>query len=112
MAGTACAARSLTSSRLMPPSGWRMTTRGSSEIPKTPASVLASLTNGSEQMTAVGTPRRSSSIVSWTLHDVHEPQSPIAVMTQSASRASSSRTSSAAPNEAFGFCRQIASRVP
>lgn len=45
--------------------------------------VTDSLTNSRVMMTAVGRPRASSSIPSCRLHDVQDPQSPMAVITTS-----------------------------
>jgi hypothetical protein len=45
----------------------------------------ASPMNASVQIVTVGTPFRSSSTESWIHHDVHEPQSLIAVTTASTS---------------------------
>jgi len=39
--------------------------------------------NWSEHMVIAGTPRFTDSAVSWTLHDVQEPQSPEPVITRS-----------------------------
>ena len=62
---------------------------------------LALDTKGSVQMTAVGTPRFSSSIPSCRLHDEHEPQSPDAVITTSHLSAMSSIMSSGQSREAL-----------
>ena len=52
-------------------------------MPPSFAMASALLTNGSVQITAVGTPLRSRVIPSCTLHDEQEPQSPDAVITTS-----------------------------
>jgi len=44
-------------------------------------SSLARPRNASVQIVTVGMPRFSSSMESWIHHDVHDPQSPMAVMT-------------------------------
>ena len=56
-------------------------------MPKLFASSRASPRNASVQTVTVGMPRFSSSTESWIHHDVHEPQSPMAVMTAPTSRA-------------------------
>ena len=50
-------------------------------------------------MATVGIPRFSSSMESCTLHDVHEPQAPVAVMTKSHLAASSSSIAGSALRE-------------
>lgn len=52
-------------------------------MPSAARCVAHSLTNSLVTITAVGRPRVSSSMPSCTLHDVQDPQSPIAVMTAS-----------------------------
>ena len=81
-------------------------------MPSTPPSVTARLSKALEQIIAVGRPRRSSSTVSWTLHDVQEPQSPIAVTTHSASAASASMASSGAGPVGYSFRRAITGTIP
>jgi len=61
--------------------------------------------NGSVQITAVGTPRLSSSTPSCRLHELHEPQSPIAVTAMSAIATSSSISSEGAGRLALSFAR-------
>ena len=58
-----------------------MMASGRSGMPRFFASSRASPMNASVQMVTVAMPRFSSSTESWIHHDVHEPQSPIAVMT-------------------------------
>lgn len=79
-------------------------------LPQIAACALAVGTNSSVQMTAVGTPRLSSSIPSCRLHELHEPQSPMAVTTASHVRASSAITSSGATRLALGLARTTTSR--
>ena len=50
--------------------------------------------NSSVTMVAVGMPRFSNSMLSWTLHDVQDPQSAIPLITTSHSRAAASSISS------------------
>ena len=52
-------------------------------MPSAAHCVTLSLTNSRVMMTAVGRPRASSSMPSCKLHDVQDPQSPIAVITTS-----------------------------
>ena len=56
---------------------------GSASIPCIRHRPRADLENRWVTKVAVGTARRSRDILSWTLHDEHEPQSPTAVMTAS-----------------------------
>jgi len=51
-----------------------MVSRTRSGSPPDLASRAATGANGRVQSSTAGTVRRSSSILSWTLHDVHEPQ--------------------------------------
>ena len=60
-----------------------MTAIGMPPMPKVRDSARPSGANSSLQITAVGMPLFSNSMVSWRLHDVHEPQSPTAVTTAS-----------------------------
>lgn len=52
-------------------------------MPSAAFCVVHSVTNSRVMITAVGRPSVSSSIPSCKLHDVHDPQSPIAVITAS-----------------------------
>ena len=69
---------------------------GRSGTPNTLACAVPSFMNVSEHTTAAITPRLVNCAMSWTLHDVQDPQSAIALMTRSASFASSSSTWSVA----------------
>src|SRR6185369_3982369 len=86
--GNATCARPSTCSSDKPPSGCAIFTSGRSGVPNTLDCVVPSLMNGSDTMTAVTSPRLRNSDMSWTLHDVQDPQSPIALTTKSASFAS------------------------
>lgn len=101
--GQAASVRACTSSAEMPPSGWGITTTGKFSTPIDCASKRASGRNLSVQMVRVGTPRRSNSIVSWTLHDVHAPQSPVPFTTNPQSAPIRSNSSSPAPTAEFAF---------
>ena len=52
------------------------------------------LRNASVTIVAVGMPRFSISMLSWTLHDVHDPQSAMPLITTSHSRVAASSISS------------------
>src|SRR5439155_10784581 len=62
--------------------------------PRLVVTIPYSVRNSSVTTVAVGTPRFSSSMLSWTLHDVHDPQSAIPLITRSHSRAAASSISS------------------
>ena len=65
--------------------------------------------NSSVQITAAGTPRASNAIPSCRLHELHDPQSPMAVTTAS-QWSSASSTSGAATRVALGFVTVTTSR--
>jgi hypothetical protein len=67
--------------------------------------------NSSVQITAAGTPSPSSAIPSCRLHELHDPQSPMAVTTASHRAASCRRTSGSATREALGFASVTTSRT-
>jgi len=79
-------------------------------LPQIVACARELATNSSVQMTAAGTPRRSSSIPSCKLHVLQDPQSPIAVTTASHSRARRSSTSGSATRLALGLRTTTTSR--
>ena len=56
--------------------------------------------NSSVTMVAVGMPRFSNSMLSWTLHDVQDPQSAIPLITTSHSRVAAASISSGAGSAA------------
>ncbi len=82
MERNALSALAVASSRFNPPSGCLIITMGNKGIPWDCACNSPNVTNASVQMVIVGIPLFSSSIESWILHDVHEPQSPIALITR------------------------------
>ena len=51
-----------------------MTTASESGAWRARSITVSSLTKASVAITTAGTPARVSSVVSWTLHDVHDPQ--------------------------------------
>ena len=99
----ASAARAAISSSVSVLSGWRTTTGSRRPAPSAVRCASASRRNASVTMTAVGTPRPSRPTVSCRLHDVHDPQSPIAVITASFSAAIRSSSSASAGREKLGF---------
>ena len=80
-----------------------MTTGSSRSAPSAVRCKSASWTNALVTMTAVGTPRPSRPTASCKLHDVQEPQSPIAVMTASVSCAIRSSSAGSAVREKLSF---------
>ncbi len=70
-----------------PPIGCLMIASGRFGMPRLAASARASPRKASVQIVTVGTPFFSSSTESWIHHDVHDPQSPMAVKTAPTSRA-------------------------
>ena len=62
--------------------------------PRLVVTIPYSVRNSSVTIVAVGMPRFSSSMLSWTLHDVQDPQSAIPLITTSHSRTAASSTSS------------------
>jgi hypothetical protein len=59
------------------------TARGSADRPRISALMWASSTKWRAVSATVGVPRFSTSIMSWTSHDVHDPQSPLLPITAS-----------------------------
>ena len=84
-------------------SGWVMTTGLSCWAPSAAVCTSASWTKAAVMMTAVGMPRVSSPTASCKLHDVQDPQSPIAVTTTSVSAAIFSSSVSGASREKLAF---------
>ena len=80
-----------------------MTTGSSRSAPSAVRCTSASCWNASVTMTAAGTPRSSRPTASCKLHDVHDPQSPIAVMTASFSAAMRSSRPASAGREKLSF---------
>ncbi len=93
------------SSRLRAPNGCGTTAIGNPGAPSAFACARPSVTNAVEHTVIALLDRFVTSTLSWTLHDVQDPQSPDPVMTRSHSRASSSITSAGAPTEADRFRR-------
>ena len=65
-----------------------------------------------EHTVTAARPRFVASTLSWTLHDVQEPQSPDPVMTRSHSRAISSTISTGAGTDAERFLRFTTRATP
>ena len=100
---------SLTSSGWRPPRECGIITRGRYGIPKLLTVVRARNSKRPVHIVTVGLPLFSSSTESWTLHVVQDPQSPIAFITRSVVRISSSIVSAAAENVELGFTCQLVS---
>src|SRR5207248_6165154 len=99
-----------TSSSRMPPSGCGTRASGRSAMPRFFASSRASASNSKVPMTAVGTPRCSSRMAPWILHDVHDPQS--ALPTRTKSHADSASRASGDGGPATGLSRLTISPTP
>src|SRR5262245_28606305 len=106
----ASSALRITSSSWMPPSGWGTSASGRSAMPRLAASRRASASNSNVPMVAVGTPRCSSMIEPWILHDVQDPQS--ALPTSARSHWESAARASADGGRATGFSRLTTSPAP
>ncbi len=85
---------------------------GSCGWPSASACALPSETNAVEQIVIPAWPRFKISTLSWTLHDVHDPQSPDPAITRSHWFASSSITLCGAGMEAPRFPRLITFAAP
>ena len=68
-------------------------------MPRAARCISASCTNSVVTTTAVGRPRASSAMPSCVQHDVHDPQSPIAVRTMSFSAAMAASSAGSAAFE-------------
>ena len=93
----AASARLRTSSDFTVPIGWRTITIGESGALKASRSDFARASNGCVITVTANLPRFWISMESWTLHDVHEPQSPRPLITKSLWAASSSKSFLGAP---------------
>ena len=69
-------------------------------------------TKAVEQTISAARPRLAICTLSWTLHDVHEPQSPDPAITSSHCSASSAMTASVAGTVATGLRRLITDFTP
>ncbi len=105
-------AMSRISSRLRTPKGWGTSAMGSSGAPSAFACAWPSVPKAVEHTVTAMRPRFAASTLSWTLHDVQDPQSPDPVMTRSHSRASAAMTSSGAGTEAERFLRFTTRAAP
>ena len=85
---------------------------GRSGCPSAFACVRASTWKAVVAMVSVARRRFCNSTASWTLHDVHEPQSPDPVMIRSHWSTSSCMTAAVAGTEAMGLRRVITSFTP
>ena len=109
-ASRAVSTLSSASASLMPPSGCFTTASGRPGTPRFFDSRCASSTNSSVARTIVGTPRSSSRIAPWILHDVHDPQSELPTRAKSQRARSSSAWGDGGP--ATGFSRLTISVTP
>lgn len=85
---------------------------GSRGLPSARACARPRVSNAVEQIATAVLPRFAISMLSWTLHDAHEPQSPEPAITTSHSPASSSMTSGRAGIEADAFLRLTTRATP
>jgi len=74
--------------------GWRTYTAGRPGWPRLVVTMPYSVRNSSVTIVAVGMPRFSNSMLSWTLHDVQDPQSAMPLITTSHSRDAASSIAS------------------
>lgn len=81
--GNASSARAWIAAFVSVLNGCAITTGVNVGVPSATRCLQTSSKNASVTMTAVGHPFRSSATASCTLHDVQDPQSPIAVITAS-----------------------------
>ena len=107
--GSALAAATLGA---MPPMGCGTVTTGSSGSPRAADWARARGRNSSVPTTTQATPLASSSAASWTLHDVHDPQSADAVSATRALLAISSRTAAVALTDEPGLLHTRTPRAP
>ena len=89
-----------------------MMASGNVGCPSARACALPSELNAVETTVKAALPRLAISTLSWTLHDVQEPQSPEPVITRSHSRAISSSTSGAAGIDAPRLARLTTALIP
>jgi len=85
---------------------------GNPAPPSADACARPSVTNAFEQTVTASRPRFTACTLSWTLHDVHDPQSPDPVMMRSQSRTTSASVSSGAGTEAERLRRLITFATP
>ncbi len=107
-----CCAIWRTSSRVRSPKGCGITAIGSPAFPSAFACARPSVRNAVEQTVTAARPRFSISMLSWTLHDAHDPQSPEPAITTSHWSASSLTISSGAGTEAERFLRLMTCFTP
>ena len=102
ISGSAASSFGAIVSMVVPPIGCGRITVGSVGKPSVRDWLRASATNGVLMSNTVGSPSFSTSMLSWTLHDVQAPQSPKALITTSALAASAANTSGSAGSD--GCC--------
>jgi len=81
-----------TSSRARPPKGCGMTAIGSKALPSARAWARPRVWKAVEHTVSAALPCLATSMLSWILHDVHEPQSPEPAITTSQSTSESAST--------------------
>src|SRR3990172_4155336 len=101
-----------TSSRVRDPKGCGITAMERSGQPSALAWARPSVVNAVEQITKAESPSFAASTLSWTLHDVQEPQSPDPVMTASHCSVSSFITASVAAWDALRLRRLMTLATP
>ena len=89
-----------------------MTISGSPDTPSAASSLTASPWNAVVPMSPAGVPSFATSMASWRLHDVHDPQSPEPAKTTSHSLASSATSSAGAAVEALALRRRTTALTP
>jgi predicted component of type VI protein secretion system len=89
-----------------------MTSKGSPETPSEDSSLTARPWNAVVAMRPAAVPLFASSMASWRLHDVHDPQSAEPAKTTSHSLLSSAITSGAAGVEALALRRCTTALTP
>ena len=89
-----------------------MTSSGRPPAPSALSSLTASPWNAVVAMSPAGVPALASSMASWRLHDVHDPQSAEPAKTTSHVFASSTISSAAAGVEAFALRRWTTAFTP
>lgn len=89
-----------------------MTAMGSAGKPSARACAVPSVRKAVEQIVTAALPRFAASMLSWILHDVHEPQSPEPVITTSHASVISRSTLSGAGTDADFFLRLMTRLTP
>lgn len=112
MSSTHCSAILRTSSRLRPPKGCGITAIGNAPLPSARACARPSVRNAVEHTVMAALPCFATSMLSWILHDAHDPQSPEPAMTTSHSPDNSAITAASAGRDADDLRRLITFAAP